>query len=426
MAMAMGVRTIRRAVPVPTDRAARRTSGGGRTAKIGRGLTAVALAVAGWMGVSSALGRAVARGDVVAGHKLAPGDAQLTGRLAQSLFRQDEGRGDHTQARTLARAALRGDATVVAAVATLGLVAEVAGDRGGARRLFAYSERLSRRDLTTQMWALENAVGRGDIRGALRHYDIALRTSPESADVLFPVLAAASANVQVRAALVHLLAGSPAWAAPFVNYMADNGKEPLVNAALLREVSRAGFAVPASARAAVVTTLTRAGYADEAWIFYTAGRRLDRRRSRDPAFTGDTSAPTPLDWMPVESPGINASIQRADRGGVFEFSAPASVGGPVLQQLQLLPPGRYRLTGHAVGISQADGERPYWSITCHDGREFGRVEFPDVTGTRGWFGGAFVIPAGCGIQMLQLIARPVRAMSGLSAQIDRVQLEPAS
>lgn len=379
----------------------------------------------GWFGVSASLARSVLRGNLEAAHQLAPFDAQIAGRLAQSLFGQDGGKGDHARARLLARSALRRDATAGAAVVTLGLNAEVAGDRALARRLFAYSQRLSRRDLTTQMWALEDAVSRGDISGALQHYDVALRTSPESADLLFPVLAAASANAQVRASLVRMLAGQAPWGAPFVTYMVDHNKDPLISATLLREASAAGFAVPASARASVVTALTRAGYANEAWAFYAAQQHgLDRRRSRDPSFTGDTIAPTPLDWTPVESPGISTSIQRGDRGGVFEFAAPSSVGGSLLQQLQLLPAGRYRLSGHGTTMDLPTDERPFWSVTCHDGREFGRIEIPDPARSGGRFDGTFVIPPGCGIQMLQLVARPVSAATGLSGQIDRVQLEP--
>lgn len=425
MVMVMAEQMIRRVVSTTTDRPMRRRRRR-KDAMIGRSVVALLLAALGWISVSSTLARVVAHGDIDAGYKLASTNAQIAGRLALSLFQRNGGRGDLVRARLLARAALRRDATVVPAVVLLGLDADMSGNRNRAHRLFSYSERLSRRDLTTQMWALEDAVGRGDISGALRHYDIALRTSPESGDLLFPVLAAASADAPVRGQLVRLLASEPPWGAPFISYVASNGKQPLVNAMLLLEAGRAGFAVPASARAAVVTALTHAGYADQAWAFYSGGRRLDRRRSRDPAFTGDTSAPTPLDWMSVENPGISASIQRTGTGGVFEFSAPASVGGSVLQQLQLLPPGRYRLTGHGAGISQPSGERPFWSITCHDGREFGRVEFPDLARTRGQFAGFFDIPAGCGIQMLQLLLRPVSATAGISAQIDRVQVEPVT
>ncbi|MDT9096849.1 hypothetical protein RSW32_26335, partial [Escherichia coli] len=76
--------------------------------------------------------------------------------------------------------------------------AQLHGDVGAARRLFAYGQRLSRRDNSTQLWAIEDAVARNDIPDVLRHYDVALRTSPNLADILYPVLASASADPAIR------------------------------------------------------------------------------------------------------------------------------------------------------------------------------------------------------------------------------------
>lgn len=81
------------------------------------------------------------------------------------------------EADRLARLALRQDPTAVAALATLGLNAQIRGDTNSARRYFAYSDKLSRRSLTTRLWAIEDAVARDDIPAALRNYDVALRTS---------------------------------------------------------------------------------------------------------------------------------------------------------------------------------------------------------------------------------------------------------
>jgi hypothetical protein len=363
----------------------------------------------------------MARSDVALAHRLARGNAQITARLAKSLTGAEAAAADRKRADDLARTALRADATVVAAVTILGINAEVRGDRAAARRLFAYNERLSRRDLATQLWAIEDAVARGDVAGALRHYDIALRTSPESAELLFPVLTSASADAAVRTGLIRLLATKPFWADPFISYVAEKGPDPNVIATLLTDLRHAGVQVPATARAAAVTILTRGGYVDAAWRYYALDRKgADRRRSRDPEFTADIDAPTPLDWTAVETPGISTAIQR----GVFEFSAPSSIGGPLLRQLQLLPAGVYRLSGHGTGIDQPANERPYWLLTCHDGREFGRIELPASAQSNGSFVGTMAVPAGCGIQMLQLLARPVSAATGLSGQIDRVQLEP--
>ena len=96
----------------------------------------------------------------------------------------------------------------------------------------------------------------------------------------------------------------------------------------------------------------------------------------------------------------------------------------MLQQLQVFPPGSYRLTGHASGIEQVVGSGPYWLLTCDsDKRELGRVE---VSGSvRGNFTGLFSVPPGCPLQALTLVARPSDAASGISGQIDWIEVKAA-
>lgn len=390
-----------------------------------RYVVAIGLALLGYYNVRYSLAAALARDNVELGHRLAPGNAQITARLAFTKAGEGATKSERNQADNLARKALRQDATAVVAVVTLGLNAELRGDRSRAARLFHYAQILSRRNLPSQLWAIENAITNDDIPGALKHYDIALRVTPASADVLFPVLAPASADPAIRTHLVQTLVGNPPWGEAFLNYTAEKNADPRAAASLLLAAGRAGATVPISARVSAINMLVRRGYADEAWKYYASERRgADRRRSRDPRFAADLEVPTQLDWIPVESPGMNAIIQRGDRGGFFEYYAPPSVGGAVLQQLQLLPPGVYRMSGHSKGIDGRDGERPYWLLTCHDGREFGRVDLARSTVNNGNFDARFTVPPGCGIQMLQLVARSGSSASGISGQIDRAQLEP--
>lgn len=98
----------------------------------------------------------------------------------------------------------------------------------------------------------------------------------------------------------------------------------------------------------------------------------------------------------------------------------------MLQQLQLLPPGSYRLSGHTIGIEQPAGALPYWTLRCQDGRELGRVEVPNSGVANGNFTGTFSVPAGCPVQTLVLMARSSDAIAGQSGQIDRAALMPAS
>lgn len=385
-------------------------------------LAAVA-AVLGYYSVTFSIAQVVVDSDPELAYRLAPYDGRITAQLSAALSGEDASPEDLARAETLAKRALQQDPTAVAAAATLGIIADGRGDKAGARRYFTYAQKLSRRDLRTQLWMIEDAVERGDLAGAIRQYDITLRVFPTMGELLYPVMASASSDPVIRAEMVKTLAAKPLWGESFINFVAGNGPDPQSTAALFVGLRRAGVAVPETARAGAVNALIAAEQLDAAWSYYAAIRPgADRRRSRDPKFAAVTETPSQLDWTPInDGSGLTTSIQ----GGIFDFAAPASVGGPMLQQLQLLPPGTYRLTGHSVGIEQAPGALPYWTLRCQDGRELGRVEVPNSGVAGGNFSGTFSVPAGCPVQTLLLTGRPSDAVSGLSGQIDQVALAPA-
>ena len=354
-------------------------------------------------------------------------DARLSAAHAAALMIPNATAVERARAGELSRIALRRDPTAVSAVATLGLVTLARGDTAHARHLLAYAQMLSRRNVQTQLWSIEDAVGRNDISDALRWYDIALRTKPALNEVLYPVLAQASRDATLRAALVHMLTGKPPWVDSYVGYLALQKDDPESTAALFTSLRARGVALPASAQVSVVNMLLDAGNVDKAWRYYVAIRPgADRKRARDPRFTALLDTSSAFDWTTRSDNGLSSSIQRTRDGGAFEFSAPASVGGPVLQQVQLLPAGIYRLSGHSDGIAQESRSLPYWVLTCRgDGRELGRVTMLNSAQAGGMFAGTLTVPANCPVQTLTLFAQTSDAIGGTSGQIDRVVLEPA-
>lgn len=337
-----------------------------------RGLLAAAATALGWLTVTRTAAHMMRGQASEQAHALAPTDGRITALAALHLASAETKPADRVRADRLARAALRQDPTAVPAVIALGLNAQLKGDVQGARRLFAYSDRLSRRELQTQMWAIEDSVARRDLCAALHHYDVALRTWRSASDLLFPILAAAISEGPVRREVLRVLSGNSAWEASFVN--------------------------------------VRPG--------------LDPRRSRDPRFVFDRIIPTPFGWVPINEGGISTSLQRTGATGFFDFAAPATVGGPLLRQMQVLPPGDYRISGHSRRIGEVGSSRPYWMLSCGDGRELGRVDVPNVQRPNGAFSGRFTVPNGCATQTLMLVARPVDTPAGLSGQIDQVRLIP--
>lgn len=388
-------------------------------------LAALALGL-GYVSVVQSLAYVIGKTRPDQGYKLAPSDGRIAALFAERLSGADASAVQRQRAGRIARAALYHEPLAVPAIAVLGLNAVLTGDDATARRLFTHSSALSRRHLPTRLWLIEDAVQHDNIPAAIHHYDIALRTSRSASEHLFPILSAAVGDPAIAAVLAPTLASRPPWGDTFVHYLSTSGSDPKTTANFFRLLVTHRVAIPEDAESAVVNALVAAHSLEDAWAYYRTLRPgVDRRRSRDTDFAAELAAPTAFDWTPVmNGAGITASIQRTAANGQFDFAAPSTVGGTVLEQLQLLPPGRYRIVGRSIGIDQPERSRPYWALICTDGRELGRVDLPNSSTNGGRFEGIFNVERSCPSQLLRLIVRPSSLITGASGQIDRVALLP--
>ncbi|HWK42616.1 MAG TPA: hypothetical protein VNR60_11875 [Croceibacterium sp.] len=370
------------------------------------------------------LANVVVKVDANRAHSFAPGDGRFTAAAAlQSFSANPETELSSDQAR-LAILALKQDATAVDALNVLALQAQLRMQSGAVDQLFGYSFALSRRELQPQIWTIEKAVERGDIEQALDSYDLALKISRRAQRDLFPVLSFAIAEPVIREMLLRRLAEKPVWAAAFLNYLSAQGRDPLATANLLQARSISAQVRPAH-RAQVINTLVAKNLIDEAWDFYKSYRPdAARDRSRDQDFDMAVEAPSAFDWVVGRSAGLSASISSDANGGFLDFAVPASTRAVVVSQTQLLPSGRYLLEGTSAGIDQADRSQPYWLLACRNGPEIGRVNVTNSSEMNGHFSGDFNVPSDCAIQTLSLILRSSDKASGVSGQVERVQLTP--
>lgn len=389
-----------------------------------RGALALLLATMGYVSTMQTLGFTLAKSNADRAHELSPGDGRIAGELAARRITENVTSAQRAEIDRLARQALVDEPLSVPALTARAINADLRGDLRSARELFLHSDKLSRRELGVRLWLIEDAVARTDIRDALRHYDIALRTSKNAPALLFPVLASAIGDPAISQALGDTMRARPPWSEAFFDFVAGSGASPVAAASLFSRLSRQGVEPPASARARIIETLVGAGDFDTAWSFYKTLRGdVDRTRSRDRTFNSIASIPTFFDWTSkMDDPGLTASIGSDAQGGTFEFSAPSTLGGIVLQQGQFLPPGTYRLEGVSANLATSIDARPYWQLSCLDNRELGRVDVPDSTYNRGRYSGTFEVDAACPVQMLRLIVRPTTEIGGVSGQIRQAML----
>lgn len=327
--------------------------------------------------------------------RLDPDNAQALGALAQQQLTTATGPADRAAARRLAEKALRRDATVASAAGTLGLIADADGQQAKARRLIAYSDAVSRRDLATRLWLIEEAVNRGDVEGALKHYDVALRTANTATPLLFPVLLAAIEDPQLSGPIAVLLARQPEWAGSFLDQVTTRG-DPAAAAGLFRALAARRAAPRPELVTALLQRLVEAERIGQAWSVYAAlNPARARARLRDARFDAPAASPTVFDWQLADGVAVSASPTMTDAGPGLYVTGSINDNGAAAQQMVTLPPGRWRLRWRVSGEVVAP-EAVRWEWRCAQDRE-AVASAPLAAGSL-----AVNVPPGCAGQWLTL------------------------
>lgn len=332
---------------------------------------AVALVLAG-VAFADSVASVAWHGNPALALRIWPGDARALARRGE-LIMLDTANGAHADtvlAGNLARRALSGAPLQARALRVAGFAAEARDDAAGAKADMRLADRVSRRDVLTQLWKLEDAVGRGDTAGTLGQYDIVLRIKPDTQQLLFPILARAIAEPAVRTAFLPYYRASTNWAGAFVDYAATRGSNPAALAGFLVATGRRGPFPTTDQSSQLLTRLLSSGDFAAAdrfgrWLpSYTPG--LQRNLSLGRATTA--AALRPLTWMPGDQPGVRA--QPGDRGKQMHIYADAGATGQVLQRFAALAPGRYALAIGRRIASAGEGATETWAISCFRGGQF--------------------------------------------------------
>lgn len=331
-----------------------------------------------------------------------PGDARANAALASQMLAQP-GDTSPEQMRDHALKALQRDPTAIDAVRVLATL-DMQSDREKSRRLMRYALALSRRDLATHLWYIEDYVARSSVPGALYHYDAALRTSRRAGAMLMPVLVSASSQPKVVAELDRILDRDPPWRDEYIEALVEGGES--FDAWLQLPLK---YLDPHDAREAdlVQTLLNRLVAARQ----YALAARVDSSKaaSRGSAavHNGEFDEQpqfTPFDWILVNEQGFSAQIDLPEGGTDPALVMTPSVGreGPMASQLIRLASGPHRISAVA-GDVQRDGQ-VYLTLRCIETNQpLLRLNAPRAAADGRQFAAGFTVPAGaCPAQWLDL------------------------
>lgn len=288
------------------------------------------------------------------------------------------------------------------------------------------SARVSRRDLLTQIWLIEDAVSRDDLPTAVKHYDKALSVFPAIRAELFEVLNGAIENPEVRTALAPYVAAERAWVYPFLNQAVSKSAQPVWVADLLNqvgnkpEISVARRAIESRLLAKLVSVGEVNAARDYAKNMGAGSDILDgfatSRSAADPAFV-------PLAWSLTTSISATSSV---DIDGSLQVSISPATRARVAQRVVVLKPGTYSLA-HAVEFPSLSPKAYLtWQAFCLRAGERDSLLNQPVPAKAGRhiYQMQLDVPTGCAGVEFVLMARGEDAQTEASATLSALSLSP--
>jgi hypothetical protein len=381
-----------------------------RKALIRAGIVLGALVLA-WLSVAVTLSNALAAAAPSLALQIWPGHAAAHARAADTLIgaglpsAASEQRARIDQAAREAAAALRRDPSLAGPARILALQAALQGNARRSERLIEYSERMSRRDIPTQFWLIENRVAANDVRGALRHFGIALQVAPSTREVLFPVLSSALTHADLVGPIADLVHRGDSWRSDFLYHVSQNA-DPASAGSLFLTLARLGTPPAPPHLQGLIERLVRGGnFTGAARIYALVDRRWrlnDPPAQLDGDFAREGDLP-PFGWE------LNQNVawrgERPDRPGnpSLLINMPGTGEDWAAHKLLLLPTGVYRLSA-SYGVFEGQGGALRVEISCSRGGTVAAVVSAPANGPVGTLSGVLAIPAGCTQQWLTIQA----------------------
>lgn len=399
----------------------RRNESAGRRAVIawsrifGIGLATVALAYAAF---SAALVNITASANPTVARTFDADDPVALAAAADALLSDGLTDPIATRVRSLARGSLSAQALNPRALRLLATSLAPEAPEKDRWALLTLSDRLSRREIGTQLLLIEKNAQTDAIGETLKHYNIALTTNRGAQDNLFPILATAIEDKAINREFANLMASKQPWMDAFIRFKLERDKtsNALVDAGNAARIKPTGPAFDEMKQHLFERSLRTGNYA--------AARQFYAKYNVAEAGLLQTAAFAPPDrvrrdwlmrWQLFELPYILPQIIRQDAASAYQLSveASSSARGTVATKLMMLSPGSYRVAIDYGNVAFTPSSFATWTLRCvgmSGDPVIWSVGVESAAATRA----TVSIPPQCGAQMIEL------AISSGADQTDNV------
>ncbi len=331
--------------------------------------------------------------------------------------------------KTLAMAALRTQAINPRALRLLGYYADIEGDPAKAEKYVRMAERLSRREAGAQMWLIEASARRNDNAQALVHYDIVLRTKPDTQTILFPRLLNAIEDREIRTALKPYIRARYGWGEAFLSYANANSKNLPALTDLVVETG--GLVDAKSAKSQELALLGRLVseqyFADARRLFLQMpGAKAARMTSAAFDISDRDARFGPMGWQLLDDPDAGGGFtgKAGEKQITLSLFANSGTTRPVATKLLYLKPGDYMFSARLASLDRGEGGFLRWQLRCPGNA--GGAPLWTVDSINASLRATFAVPASCPVQFLDLIASGGKGQTGLEATVASVSVAPQS
>jgi hypothetical protein len=326
----------------------------------------------------------------------------------------------------LALKALQEQAINAKALRILGYAADTRGDGVQAERYMRMAARLSRREPGAQLWLIEASARSGNIAQTLVHYDIALRTKPDTQTILFPRLLAAIEDPEIRTALKPYVRADNDWARDFLFFANSNSKNlPTLVDLIVETGGLIDVEAAKGQKLGLLSRLVAEGFFKEARRLYLEMPDAQPARLTSAAFdTIDSDARFgPMGWQLVDDPDAGGGFngKAGERRTSLSLFVNSATTRPVASKLLYLKPGDYLFSARLSNLDRGDGGFLRWQLRCAaiPAAPIWTIDSIDAS-----LQASFGIPANCLVQFLDLIASGGKGQTGLEATVTSVAITP--
>ncbi len=216
---------------------------------------------------------------------------------------------------------------------------------GKRRTLMEQAHKFSKRDQLVTGWLINDAIEKNDVTKLLAYYDISMRASSRTSNIILPLMVNALSNDLTIQPLYDILVNKPTWVRKFWN-LASTSKESAKNAAILRsQLFEIGEDSLLYNDPALIRTLVSNNNYEEAIALWSRvkNNEIEKKKADIQAvsnynFKKQPQLP-PLDWQIYSNGEYGASISN---NGLF-LSAIQNSGGLFARQLIYLKPQLYQV-----------------------------------------------------------------------------------